>query len=225
MIRYVFLHLDGVILQNILVPIIQSIVHGLGGKYSAEVENNVLSRSQAHAAEFLIRHFNLQLSKNEVIELYNRARERFIQAHEIRPREGLKEFLLMLKAGGYRVVAYGGADREYFLTNVGECGALFDDDGYIQTRDIRPGVRQIIHNIYAMDCREALFIDETAVVAQEAKADDVPFIGMCTGHDVSFQKQEMEVLGVKYFVHSLQDVDLPTLARVERDAQCLSLWK
>lgn len=224
-IRYVFLHLDGVVLQSILVPIIKSVVTKLGGEYCADIESNVLSHSQRDAASFLIRKLRLSLSESEVIELYNETRKAYLLTNRVRPNAGLKSFLTMLKANGYRVVAYGGADRDYFLEHAGTFREFFDDEGYIQTRDIRPGVKEIIKNIYGLDFNEALFIDDTIAVALAAKQYEVPFIGMTTEHAFSYQRQEMERLNVKYVVHSLQDVDLSFLNRLQQEALCHSVWK
>ncbi len=225
MIRHIFLHLDGVVLENILAPVMLSLIHKLGGNYSAGLENNILSRSQVHAATHLIRHLRLELSVDEIIELYREERNAYLHVNQIRQKEGLEHFLEMLNENGYRVIAYGGADREYFLENTGNIRHYFAGEGYIQTRDIRPGVKEIIRDIYRIGFHEALFIDETLAVAEAAKEHDVPFIGISNEHLFSFQRQEMELLGVKYFVHSLSDIDLPFITNIQRSTLLGNIWK
>jgi hypothetical protein len=48
---------------------------------------------------------------------------------------------------------------------------------------------------------------------------------MTTEHAFSYQRHEMERLNVKYVVHSLQDVDLSFLNRLQQEALCHSVWK
>lgn len=224
MIRYILLHLDGVVLENIMMPIARSVVQKLGGEYSAELENSVLSRSAEHATAYLIETLSLPLSTGEALALYQNARRDYIQTHEIRPKACLKPFLVMLRASGYKVVAYGGADRDYFLSQAAHFREFFDDDGYIQTRDIRPGVKEIVKDIYSMEFGEALFIDETVAVARAAKAHGVPFIGMHGGHAFGFQEQGMKELGVRFFVESLCEMDRSYMDRIQQVARCGHFW-
>lgn len=224
MIRYILLHLDGVVLENIMAPITRSVVQQLGAEYSSELENSILSRSANHATAYLIDTLNLSLSTSEAMALYSSARQDYIRTHEIRARACLEPFLVMLKASGYRVVAYGGADRDYFLSQAAGFREFFDDEGYIQTRDIRPGVKEIVKDLYSMEFREALFIDETVAVARAAKEHDVPFIGMHSGHAFSFQEQGMRELGVRFFVESLCEIDRSYMDTVERAACAGQFW-
>jgi len=225
MIRYVFVHLDGVVLENILAPVIFSLIRKLGGSYSAGLENNILSRSQDYAAAYLIQQLNLQLSVEQVIQLYRDEREAYIVGNRIGQKKGLEHFLKRLTTNGYRVLAYGGADRDYFLENTGNVRNYFADDGYVQTRDIRPGVKEIIQDIFHIDFEEALFIDETIAVAEAARQHNVPFIGISNGHTFSFQRREMELMGVKYLVKSLSDIDLPLLNEIQQVTLSGSFWK
>jgi phosphoglycolate phosphatase-like HAD superfamily hydrolase len=224
-ISHIFLHLDGAVLENILAPVILSLVRKLGGSYSAELENNILSRSQSHAATFLISHLNLQLSVEEVIELYKKERKAYILTNQIRQKKGVRRFLTMLKKNGYRILAYGGADRDYFLTKTKNIRSYFDGDGYIHTRDIRPGVKEIVRDICRIGFHEALFIDDTTAVAGAAREHDVPFIGISTGYNFSFQQKEMGTIGVKYFVKSLSEIDLSLLTIIQEAALCNRVWK
>ena len=83
-IQYVFLHLDGVILENILAPIIRNILKKLGGEYTAEVENNIFAQSQIHAANYLKQSLNLSHSVEDIIQLYYSERKKYESENSIR---------------------------------------------------------------------------------------------------------------------------------------------
>ena len=223
-IRYVFLHFDGVVLENILAPITYAIVQKLGGVYSAEIENNVFAKSQKHAAEFLIQHLRLPQTVEEIIELYYAERKIYESQHTIRLNPGIDRLLSVLKSMGFRVVSYGGAPMEYFLKNENSISQYLHDEKYIHTRDIRPGVKEIAFEKYYLKPTEALFIDEEFTVAEAAKANGVPFIGVSTGFPYSFQKSEMEKLGVKYILDSTEEISETILKQVQQDVWDNQLW-
>jgi len=216
-IQYIFLHLDGVILENILAPIIRNIIKKLGGEYSAEVENNIFAKSQMHAANFLKQSLNLSQSVEELIELYYSERKKYESENSIRPNDGLYELLNLLKSFGYKIVSYGGAPKEYFLKNAKDFLGYFDDEQYIQTRDIRPGIREITQGIYNLQFKEVLFIDEERTVAEAAKHYNAPFIGVASKHEYSFQKMEMEKMNIKYIVNNLKEINSSLLNKIEND--------
>ncbi|MBX7057650.1 MAG: hypothetical protein K1X75_06255 [Leptospirales bacterium] len=225
MIRYVFLHLDGVVLENILAPITLAVAEKLGVSYSAEVEANVFARPQRHAARFLVERYGLAHTEEDIVNLYHQERRAFESSRRIRRNAGLEPMLHLLRGCGYRVVCYGGADRSYFDANTRGLEAYFDGPGYIQTRDIRPGVRQIIYDIFRLDPRETLFMDEEAEIARAARAARAPFIAMNIAHPFSFQRQAMTELGVRYQIDALAEVTLDLLQRIENDADRDRIWE
>jgi len=85
-------------------------------------------------------------------------------------------------------------------------------------------VKEIIFNNYGLKPWEALFIDEEFIIAQASKDLLVPFIGMSTGFDYSYQKQEMEKLGVKYLIHSLDEIDSEYLECIQREVTNGKIW-
>lgn len=224
-IRYVFLHFDGVILENILAPIIFNLIQKLGGDYSAEIENHIFARSQKHAANFIINHLNLTISPEEIINLYYTERKQYETTHEIKLNEGVESFLILLKTLGYEVISYGGAPKEYFLGNVGTLHSYFSEEKYIQTRDFRPGVQEILARNLRLKPWEALFVDEEYVIAQACKSLQVPFIGFSTKFEYSFQKSEMQRFGVKYIVDSLEQIDRIFLTKIQEDVMADRIWR
>lgn len=205
--KYIFLHFDGVVLENILAPLVYSIVKKLGGIYSAEIENNIFAISQKDAAKFLIDKLKLKLTEKEVISLYYSEREKFEKKHEIKKAKGLIPFFERLKNLNFKVISYGGASKDYFLKNTKDIALYFDDEKYIQTRDFRPGLKEITRSIYQLNVDEVVFIDEESSVARVAKELCIPFIGMDSGHSFSFQKQEMEKLNIQHIVSSLEEIN------------------
>lgn len=220
-IHYIFLHLDGVILENILAPITLRIIKKLGGEYTAEVENNVFAQSQTHAANYLKQTLNLSHSIEELIQLYYSERKKYESENPIRPREGIEELLKLLKSFGYKIVSYGGAPKDYFLKNINGFLDYFDDEKYIQTKDIRPGVKEITQDIYKLQFREVLFIDEERTVAEAAKQYNAPFIGVVSDHAYSFQKREMEKIKVKYIVNNLNEINSSLLNKIEDEVKSI----
>ena len=224
-IQYVFLHLDGVILENILAPIIRNILKKLGGEYTAEVENNIFARSQIHAARYLKQTLNLSHSVEDIIQLYYSERKKYESENSIRLNDGLEDLLKLLKSFGYKIVSYGGAPKEYFLKNAKDFLDYFDDEKYIQTKDIRPGVREITQGIYNLQFKEVLFIDEERTVAEAAKHYNAPFIGVASKHEYSFQKMEMEKIKVKYIVNNLKEINSSLLNKIEVDIKQNLIWQ
>jgi phosphoglycolate phosphatase-like HAD superfamily hydrolase len=224
-IEYVFVHFDGVILENILAPITYSIISKLGGVYSREIENNVFAKSQKHAAEFIINHLKLSLSVSDIINLYYSERQLYEAKNKIHFNPGAESLLSFLRNEGYKVISYGGAPTDYFLKNAHDAELLLCDEKYIQTKDIRPGVKEIAFDKYHLKPSQALFIDEEYNIAEAAKANRIPFIGISTGFPYSFQKSEMENLGVKYIVDSIAEINESLLKQVQEDVLNDELWK
>ncbi len=223
-IRYVFLHFDGVILENILAPIIFNVIQELGGVYSAEIENNIFAKSQKHAANFIIKHLNLTISTEEVINLYYTERKHYEATHEIKLNQGVESFLILLKSFGYEVISYGGAPIEYFLGNVGSLSSYFSEEKYIQTKDFRPGVQEILSRFQSVKPSEALFIDEEFTIAQACHSLQVPFVGFSTKFEYSFQRKEMQKFGVKYIINSLEEIDRFFLEKIQEDVLGDCIW-
>ncbi|HRG74976.1 MAG TPA: hypothetical protein PLX69_10490 [Leptospiraceae bacterium] len=223
-IQYIFLHLDGVILENILAPITRNIIKKLGGEYTAEVENNIFARSQIHAANYLKQTLNLSHSLEEIIQLYYSERKKYESENSIRLNDGLEDLLKLLKSSGYKIVSYGGAPKDYFLKNINGFLNYFDDEKYIQTKDIRPGVKEITQGIYNLRFQEVLFIDEERTVAEAAKHYNAPFIGVASNHEYSFQKMEMEKIKVRYIVNSLSEINTMLLSKIEIETKLNLVW-
>ncbi|TGN21046.1 HAD family hydrolase [Leptospira idonii] len=221
--EYIFLHLDGVLLENILGPILHSvIVNRLQGEYTSEIENHILAKPKESALEYLREKLRLNLTNEELFELYQKERSLFEKGNVISAHPGILPFLRLLKDSGLKIMAYGGAPETYFETNMGSYSEYFHDVRYIRTNEMRPGVLEIIRK-YGLEHHKCLFMDEEAYVGQVAKENHVPFIGFVTNFSYSFQPEEMEKIGIKHKVKSLEEVDLNLLEKI--DSECLEMKK
>lgn len=223
-IKYVFVHLDGVLLENILGEIVKGMVERWGGKYNAEAENNVFAQPQEHATSFFTRKFNLSLSHEEVLNVYYEERAKVERKIKIKKQKGFLKFLQLMHSLELKVVAYGGAPLEYFTKHTGKYLHFFSDVKYIRTHKMRPGIKEIAKGVYNLKYNQVLFIDEENTVALAARKYKVPFIGM-PSFKKGFQKEEMKKTNVKYLVRSLNEIDLTLLRKIDRDARENAVWK
>lgn len=214
--KYVFLHFDGAVMQNILTPIFYNMVQRFGGKYSAEAENYFFSKPRDPVLKFLIDHYKLKMTPDDVLAVYYDERAKYLINNKVEPLPYLEEFLDILKSLGLKIISYGGAPKEYFDENIKQFESYFDGDKYFRTYDIRPGLREII-DAYGIEDNEALFIDETVGPIEIANKYDIPFIGIPTKFDYSFQREEMQKAGAKYIVGSLKEINLTLLKQIDNE--------
>jgi len=144
-------------------------------------------------------------------------RKKYESENSIQLKEGMQEVLSLFKSLGYKVVSYGGASKEYFTKNTSNIQKYFDDEKYIQTKDIRPGIKEITKDIYNLQFQEVLFIDEEKNVAEAAMRYNTPFIGVASHKEFSFQRIEMEKIKVKYIVNNLYEINSFLLNKIESD--------
>ncbi|MBK8395853.1 MAG: hypothetical protein IPL26_11525 [Leptospiraceae bacterium] len=222
-IEYVFVHLDGVLLDNIYRHILEAMVKKWGGKYTAEVENNAFAQSKEHITSFLNNHFHLALSSDEVLKIYYEERAKVEKKFVINKKRGILKFLKLMHFLDLKVLGYGGAGMEYFSTHMSKYSHFFSDEKYIRTNTMRPGVKEIIKEVYNLKYKQALFIDETNTVALVAKKHKVPFIGI-PSLKTGFQKKEMVKSNVKYLIRSLDEIDYSLLKKIDKEAKENLIW-
>ncbi|GBF52038.1 haloacid dehalogenase domain protein hydrolase [Leptospira ryugenii] len=206
-VRYAFLHFDGVILENILTPITHAVVTKLGGKYTSEIEYNVFARSQVHAAKFIKDTLRLKESVDEIIAYYYKEREEFEKSYTPKVNPGVLEFLSLLQNKGIQCICYGGAPKEYFSKHIGSLSSFLGDSDYIQTKEFRPGVKELAFDRFGLQPKEALFIDEAALVGETCKQYGIPFIGISLPYHYSHQTAQMKLLGIKIIISSLVEIN------------------
>lgn len=216
-IRYLFLHFDGVLLESIQGPIMRSVITGLGGVYDADTENHTLDRSLQDIVRYLNERFGLSSSSAEVWSLYQEVRARYIATHEICPKPGAAAFLDRMLALGLQPVSYGGAPVEYFERFAGALAPRLAAPRYLCTRDLRPGVRQLLESC-GLRPAQALFVDEETAVALSARQHGVPFIGFTSPFKEGYKETELRRLGIAPLVRSLAEIDEPLIRSMDEAA-------
>jgi beta-phosphoglucomutase-like phosphatase (HAD superfamily) len=204
--------IDGVLVKDTFSPVICKIIKDNNKEYAAEVEAKIFSRPQKEAAEFAMNYLGLSLSIEESLKYYFRERELYIRNNpaESGLMPGIGSFLEFLKSCNKRMICYGGLPKDYYLKILGEYTRCFED--YICTNEFRPGIQEIVRDYFKLDFSRVLFFDDVCSVAIEAKKLGVPFIGVPSNADFSFQKKEMIANGISVIVDSIEEVDEKTIS-------------
>ena len=66
----------------------------------------------------------------------------------------------------------------------------------------------------------ALFIDDVAFFAENAKKEKALFIGVPSHFPFSYQKEEMHHLGVQYMVDSISSISVEMIRDIDNNGKC-----
>jgi FMN phosphatase YigB (HAD superfamily) len=105
---------------------------------------------------------------------------------------------------------------------LGDLADLFDR--YVCTNDVRPGVREIVEDIYGVDPRSALFIDDVNYVGEAVRDLGAAFIGVPSSAPWSWQRHDMEANRMPCIVPNLASIDDALLDRVDALAGAGRFW-
>ncbi|WP_328322426.1 HAD family phosphatase [Streptomyces sp. NBC_00388] len=211
-------NIDGVLLNDTFSPVIHRFITRRGGHYSEQVERAIFSQGQLDAAAVLGRAAGLDASPQDVLKSYFDERAEYLAENPIRLLDGAVALLRTLRGLGLRTVCYGGLGRDHFDRYLGEYADLFDAPGYICTNSFRPGIKEITTEYFRLDYRNALFIDDVARVAEEAKRLGVAFIGHPSHFAFGHQRALMTQAGARHIVGSLSEIDESLLRAVDAEA-------
>ncbi len=206
--------IDGPLVLDTFSPVLRRIFTRFMGEYTSNVEKNTLSCSRSEAAQYVINNLGLNLSQQEIIELYFKERKIYIEENPDKSGlvDGIEAFLNLLAGYDLTIVCYGGLEEEYFHAALKEYTRYFDF--YVCTDEFRPGIEEIIKRNLKLDYNEVIFFDDVNNVAVEAKKLRVPFIGIPS---TEFQRQEMKSSGVKYIVESISSVNTSLLSEAAQE--------
>jgi len=221
-IRIIAFDIDGVLLKDTFSPVIKSFVEKYGGIYSRELERNVFSKNRDEAAKYLIQYLHLNISKDKLLSLYFQERKEYINQFGIGLTDGAGEVLEKLLSAGLKLVCYGGLSKDYYQKEL--AGYISYFDRYICTNDFRPGLKEIAFDIYKVKNKEILFIDDVNTVAEEAKRLNMPFIGMPSSFEFSYQRADMIQTGVKHIISNLKEINLSLIRKIDKEADKNILW-
>lgn len=97
-------------------------------------------------------------------------------------------------------------------------------EAYICTNDIRPGIREIVHEVAGVAPTEALFIDDVNFAATHARAVGTGFIGVPSQEDWCWQRTEMTDANLPFIVEDVGEIDLGMLQSIDRMQQSGQFW-
>ena len=208
-IRLVALDSDGVLLNDTYSPVIERFVTRHGGEYTAAVERGVWGSPQLAAGQNMALACRLPWSAKDTIAAFFREREEYLRTHPVSVLPGAEELLAMLRDTGVRVTCYGGRHREYtFDRHLGRYAAYFDPDvPYVDVNDFRPGVKEIVEDVFGYRYDEVLFVDDINRVAEVTKALGAGFLGVPASMPHNFQRAEMAATGVRHTVGDIREID------------------
>lgn len=220
-IKLIAVDIDGVLLEDTFSPIIRNFVSKFGVEYSRELERNVFSQSQKNAAAYLSN--ILGINSEAVTKGYFEEREKYINIYGCKINEGVPEFLELLNTLGVRLIYYGGLSEDKIIDDFKKYTHYFER--YICTNDFRPGIKEITKDIYGLEFNQVLFMDDVNTVAEVAKMNNVPFIGIPSNFPWGFQRQDMIATKVKYLLNSVKEIDIKLLERIDDEASDGIIWK
>jgi beta-phosphoglucomutase-like phosphatase (HAD superfamily) len=215
-------NLDGVLLNDTFSPAIRQFVTSHGGNYTPEFEYQVLSRNRTDAAKLMSDQLHLDWPPERINDAIFRERDTYLVNNPATVDAGAINLLERLHNLQLRLICYGGLDREHFDEFLGTHTHLFQPPTYVCTNDFRPGLRQITVNVFGLNYSQAVFIDDVASVAQEAKILGIPFVGHPANE---YQRSTMRRIGVRHIVGSLAAIDDPLLFRLDAEASSGTIWQ
>lgn len=226
-IKLVALDSDGVLLNDTYSPAIERFVTKHGGEYTAQVERGVWGSPQLAAGQNMALACRLPWTAKETIAAFFAERETYLQDHPIEVQPGTEELLAVLRGLGVRVTCYGGRDRRYtFDTYLGHLSEYFDPEiPYVDVNDFRPGVKEIVRDIFGLRFDEVVFIDDINRVAEVCKALGTGFIGVPADLPHNFQRAEMAETGVRYPVDDIRKIDAALFTEIDRELAAGTLWE
>lgn len=223
-IKLIAVDMDGVLLQDTFSPVLKRLTNKYQVDYTAEVERNTFSQNRVDAANYLKKLLELPVTTttDQVLNIYFSEREEYLK--DINPTsmivKGVADFINRLVQLDVHLICYGGLPYEQIYEGFLPYIDYFEQ--YVCTNDFRPGIKEIVKDIYELENFEALFIDDVNKVAQEAKRLNVPFIGVSVKNSWGFQLEEMKKTGVKYLVNSVEEITSSYLEKIDLDKK---IWE
>ncbi|WP_225636973.1 HAD family phosphatase [Streptomyces solaniscabiei] len=224
--RLVALDTDGVLFNDTYSPVIERFVTRHGGRYTPELERAVWGSPQLAAGQFMALECKLPCSAQEVMTEFFQERDRYLQEHPVEVTPGTEGLLELLRSTGVRVTSYGGRERSYsFDRFLGHLAGYFDaETPYVDVNPFRPGVKEIVTDVFGYRYDQVLFVDDINRVAEVTKALGAGFVGVPASMPHNFQRAQMAETGVRHTVGKLDEITLDVLRDVDRRLGDGTLW-
>lgn len=224
--RLIAVDTDGVLLTDTYSPVIKQFVTEHGGTYTAQVERTVWGSPQLAAGQNMALACMLPWTAKETIDAFFEVREAYLADHPVQLTDGVAELLATLHATGAQVVSYGGRDKSYTYDKyLNQFAEYFDGPQYINVNDFRPGMKEIVRDVFDFGFDEVLFIDDINRVAEVTKALGAGFLGVPASMPHNFQREEMQETGVSYLVDSIGKIDRGLLEEVDEAMREGRMWQ
>ncbi|EEC5253353.1 hypothetical protein G5G08_004448, partial [Salmonella enterica subsp. enterica] len=88
----------------------------------------------------------------------------------------------------------------------------------------RPGIFEIVTEIFEYQFDEVIFIDDINRVAEACKSLNTGFIGIPASMPHNFQKEEMINTGVKLIVNKFNDISQETILKADELLYTSKFW-
>ncbi|OSL74995.1 hypothetical protein EAXG_01528 [Escherichia coli TA054] len=218
---------DGVVLNDTYSPAIKIFVESFGVNYSSLIERSVWGSPQVTAGHNLALACKLPYSGEKVIKDFFKTREDYLKEHPVEVIPDIESTLALLNNTGSRITCYGGRNKEYsFDTYLKPYENYFDKKiPYIDINAFRPGMYEIIKEIFYLDFDEVVFIDDINRVAEVCKSLGAGFIGVPASMPHNYQRDEMVATGVKYMVNKFTDINEELIHEADNHLFSADYWK
>lgn len=217
---------DGVLLNDTYSPAIKNFVEKHNTPYTALIERHVWGSPQLTAGHNLALACKLPFSGEKTIADFFEEREKYLKDHPVEVLSNIEGTLSMLASTGAKIVSYGGRNKEYsFDKFLGDYRGYFDKEvPYVDINAFRPGVHEIVKEIFNYNYDEVVFIDDINRVAEVCKAFNAGFIGIPARMEHNFQLEEMKNTGVKFSFANFSDISLETVNELDELMTLLNHW-
>lgn len=222
-IKLVAIDVDGVLLTDTYSPAIKSFVEKHGGVYTSELERLVWGSPHIAGGHNMSLACKLPWSAQKTIDKFFLHHAEYIKKHPIEIIAGAENFLGLLQDFNVRVTCYGGRTKAYIFDKyMPSLEKFFDEDNpYIDTNSIRPGLLEITKDIFKLDFNEVLFIDDINRMAEVSRYYRTGFIGTPV---TKYQKEQMQDTGVKHLVPSVAEITRDMLTKIDSELASDNLW-
>ncbi|MEI5992678.1 HAD family hydrolase [Candidatus Enterococcus mansonii] len=223
-IKLIAVDIDGVLLEDTFSPVLYRLAKKFNVDYTLDIEKNAFSQNRESAGLYLKKKFRLSedTTIQQMLDLYFSERDSYLNETYSKSSivKGALDFITRLTQYDVHLICYGGLAYEQISSEFQPYLDYFEQ--YVCTNNFRPGLKEIIQDMYKIDFKEALFVDDVDRVAKEAKKYKVPFIGVPAIHSWGFQEEEMKKTGVKYMVKSVNEITQQFLEKIDSDNE---IWE
>lgn len=225
--RLVAIDVDGVLIDDTYLAVIERFVTRRGGVYDEDAERRIVGLHDVVVGVLVADLCGLDQPGTETRAAVYAEREEYLREHPIQVADGAEEFLLSLRELGVRAVAYGGRTREHtFDRYLKPLEDLLDHEvPYVSINDHRPGVDWIVREVIGCEFDEAVFIDDVSRVGVAARDLGAGFIGFPSSDAHRRQRRFMAEAGVRHFASSLAEITPELLTRIDGELATSTHWE